>query len=243
MSFAFKFNYQPHYAEDTKHSFSKHIFNNGYCPSHPDVLIKKGFFKIKRQECWRCLQQYNQQTELFTKKQTQKEVIQKEVIQEEVLQEEVIKQEEVLQEKVIQKEEQRQEEEVINKETEYLNEYIKYKQILFNYHYEIKGWYNPKIKDWCNYKSFRCKICQKGSITREEFKVINLGHQNCAGPRHIKNNLPVCFNCNYDSFNRLRSQRKRHLYQDIRGRERYVKENNLVSSDDMLFIYKFIPIV
>jgi hypothetical protein len=231
MSFAFKFNYQPHYAEDTKHSFSKHIFNNGYCPSHPDVLIKKGFFKIKRQECWRCLQQYNQQTELFTKKQTQKEVIQKEVIQEEVLQEKVIQKE------VIQKEEQRQEEEVINKETEYLNEYIKYKQILFNYHYEIGG------PTKYHYKSFRCKICQKGSITREEFKVINLGHQNCAGPRHIKNNLPVCFNCNYDSFNMLRHQRKRHLYRDISGRERYVKENNLVSSDDMLFIHKFIPIV
>ena len=39
MSFAFKFNYQPHYAEDTKYSFSKHVLNKGYCPLHPDVLI------------------------------------------------------------------------------------------------------------------------------------------------------------------------------------------------------------
>ena len=170
MSFAFKFNYQHYYAEDTKHSFSKHIFNKGYCPSHPDVLIKKGFFKIKRQECWRCLQQYNQQTQKEVIQQEaviQEEVIQEEVIQEEVIQEVVIQevviqeaviQEAVIQEKVIQ--EKVIQEKVINKETEYLNEYIKFKQILFNFHYEICGPYNH------HYKSFKCKICQTGTITR-----------------------------------------------------------------------------
>jgi hypothetical protein len=251
MSFAFKFNYQPHYAEDTKNSFSKHVFNKGYCPLHPDVLIKKGVFKIKRQECWRCLQQYNQQAELFyTKKKSQEEVIQEEVIQEEVIQEKVI-QEKVIKEKVIQEEEQKQEEviqeeeqkqeEVINKETEYLNEYIKIKQILFNFHYEIASPYKER------YKVFRCKFCQKGNITREEFKVISLGDQNLGRSKHIRNQLPVCFNCNYNSSKVLHVREINRLYKDISSRESYVKKNNLVSLDEMSFIYnnidKFIPIV
>jgi len=264
MSFAFNFNYQPHYAEDTKHSFSKHVFNKGYCPLHPDVLIKEGFLFLKRQECWRCSQQYNQQTELFYTK-IQEEVIQEEVIQEEVIKEEkkeeVIqeeKKEEVIQEEVIQeevmKEEKKEEviqeekkeeviqEEVINKETEYLDEYIKIKQILFNYHYEIASPYNEK------YKVFKCKFCEKGFITREEFKVINLGYLNCAGPKHIRNQLPVCFNCVYNpSIRGLKKRDKRHLCRDILQREEYVKKNNLVSLVEISFIHnnidKFVPIV
>ncbi len=283
MSFAFKFNYQPHYAEDTKHSFSKHVFNKGYCPLHPDVLIKKGFFKIKRQECWRCLQQYNQQIELFyTKIQEviqeeemqeeviqeeviqeekkeeviQEEVIQEEVIQEEVIQEEVIQeekkeeviqeeviQEEVIQEQVIQEENKEEviQEEVINKETEYSNKYIKIKRILFNFHYEIASPYKEE------YKVFRCKFCKKGNITREEFKVISLGHQNCADPKHIRNQLPVCFNCNYNSSIGIHVREMHRLCRDIRSREEYVKKNNLVSLDEISFLYnnidKFVPIV
>ena len=279
MSFAFKFNYQPHYAEDTKYSFSKHALNKGYCPLHPDVLIKKGFLKIKRLECWRCLQQYNQQTELFYTK-IQEEVIQEEAIQEEVIQEEVIQEEaiqeekkeeviqdEVIQEEVIQEEKKKeviqeeviqeeviqdeviqdeviQEEkkkEVINEETEYSNKYIKYKRILFNYHYEIGSPYKEQ------YKTFRCKFCERGSITREEFKVINLGDLNSTTRKNIKNQLPVCFNCNYNSSKMLSSQDKRRICKNIRPREEYVKKNNLVSLDEFSFIYnnidKFVPIV
>ena len=94
-----------------------------------------------------------------------------------------------------------------------------------------------------------CKFCNKGKITREEFKVIKLGYLiTGTGPKHIHNILPVCFNCNYNYSSRDDGSNKyRRLCINIHRRQSYVEQYNLVSLDEMAFYHnnidKLFPIL
>jgi hypothetical protein len=261
MSFAVKFNYQPSYAEDTKYSFVKNVFNKGYCPIHNDVLIKKGVIFKKRNECWRCLQKFNQENELFCIKTQVEEQIEEQLIEEQLIEEQLRLKEKELERIQREKEEQLieelekkykneltnlsdqqiQEQQIQEKNT---NEFNKILNILFRFHYEIAGDTGPL------YKSFRCRLCNQESITREEFKVVRLGHQNNAGPKHIKNIMPVCLSC-HSNWSIKKTFKKRLLHKlckDIDGREKYVYNHNLVNLDEKTFIHdcdidKLFPIV
>jgi hypothetical protein len=226
MSFVFKINYQPHYAEETKYSFSKYVLNKGYCPIHPDVLIKKGFLKIQRNECWRCVQKYNQSSELIDSNKNNPQTIEQEVEKE--TSSEII---EILGNKYG--------DEVTNEEnkciTEATNEYKKIHNILFRFHYEIQD-----DTSHC-YKTFKCKLCKNETITRDHFKIVRLGHQNQCGPKHIKNIMPACLKChsNWSIKHNFKKRFCNHLSIDIRNRANYVDKFNLVSLDEISFIHNY----
>lgn len=222
MSFAFKINYQPHYAEETKYSFSKYVLNKGYCPIHPDVLIKKGFLKIQRNECWRCVQKYNQASELIDSNKNNPQMIEQEVKKE--------KSPEII--AIFGNEVTNEQNKCINEVT---NEYKKINNILFRFHYEIQG----DTSDY--YKTFKCKLCKNESITREHFKIVRLGHQNHAGPKNIKNIMPACIKCHshWSIKQNLKKRFCNHLSADIRSRENYVHNFNLVSLDEISFIHNY----
>jgi hypothetical protein len=125
MLFAFKFNYEPSYAKDTKYSFTKKVFKKGYCPIHNDVLIKKGLIFKQHNECWRCLQKFNEETKLFYIKR-QIEEIQEEQLLEEQIKEKEIKKEQIKEEEI--KEEQLPEEQIT--EEQITEEQIQEEQII-----------------------------------------------------------------------------------------------------------------
>jgi hypothetical protein len=111
---------------------------------------------------------------------------------------------------------------------------MKFRRILFTYHYghNFKQ-LNPHFCGPVN-KTFICIFCQKGMITREEFKVVRLGYNFCcnANPNAIRGILPVCIGCRgWDGkgCQRIVSYR---FYQHIE----HVEKRNLVSSDEIEFI-------
>ena len=262
MSLGFKFNYHEHYAKETEYSFSKYALNKGYCPNHPDVLIKKGFFKIKRNECWRCVQNYNQHSELCIDEKFEQIIepieqqINEPIEQQNIkpIEEQNIKPIEQQNIKPIEQQNIKPIEQQINEtieeqssnisdyklgidDNEYEYEYQQIKNILFRFHYEIQG-----NTSQC-YQTFKCKFCKDNYITREQFKVVCLGPRNNCGRKHIKNNLPVCMKChsNWNIRENFKKTTKKEYYllKEIKNREDYVKQFNLVSSDEIIFIYNY----
>ena len=130
-------------------------------------------------------------------------------------------QEENHQEENHQEEQQEEEREEKNQFTEETDS-MKFRRILFTYHYGH------------NFNPFICIFCQKDRITREEFKVVRLGYDYCGNPNAIEHVLPVCLNC--DGHRSKKNRVKNRLLIDRRQRKKYFEKNNLVSSDEMLFV-------
>lgn len=221
MEFSVKFNYQPSYAEETKYSFLKTIFQNGYCPIHNDVVITKGSFIFKkRNECWRCLQKFNQETELCYTKSQEKET-----------------QEKKIQEKEI------QEKEVQEKNT---NEFKKILNILFRFHYEKAEDTSHLYKSFkCHLCNEECISRENFNVVRLGCRN-NAGHKHI---KNIIPACLTCHS-NWSIHKILFKKRHlRHLFRNISNREKYVYNHKLVSSEEILFIHsrcdidKLFPIV